>query len=509
MARSLSYWEKRKAREAYEMYEEVERAALELNKIYASVSDQIERDARRIFRRFETKFGLSEREAEKLLNTVLDPKDIKTITGLLRRDPKNKDLVAQLESQAYASRINRLAKMQDRVDELTTQILGRAEPAFNATLSEVARGSYYREIFGMQQRANAAFAFSPLTVDRISRVLAANWSGKSYSARLWGNTEALSASVKRELMKGLLMGKSPFRMSQTIEEEFHKGATASRQLMRTEATYVANQMAMEAYKEAGTEKYIYVAILDMRTSEICQSLDKKRFLISSAEVGENYPPMHPWCRSTTIAWMPDEMLKALKQSAIDPATGERIEVPGDMSYETWYNEYVAGKEEEIEQRETEGGRNYTSEQFERYRAYDVGPETYQEFIQAKADPETWEALKLEYRDAKLKQRIRTEYNLTINPEKQKRHIEGNVEAEGRSTLFASEDPQALINQYAGTGIIIRDASGNWSRRWEFIEADHDLGVARSDGVEPEITNSFSISYSKSGTHITPRYKRKE
>lgn len=507
MKKPLSYWEKRKAREAFEMYEEVERAALKMNKLYAGVSSEIQEDARRLFRKFQLRHGLSEREAERLLNTILDFTQIEEITAKLKQNPKNQELAAQLESQAYAARINRLQKIQEKTDQLTTGILSQAGPAFETTLTGVAKGAYYREIFGLQQRSGAGFLFNVLTQEAISDILARNWSGKSYSDRLWGNTEALSQSVQRELVKGLLMGKSPFRMSQAIEDEFHKGATAARRLMRTEATYVANQVTEKAYNEAGVEKYIYVAILDLRTSEICRSLDKKRFLVKNAEPGENYPPMHPWCRSTTIAWMPDELLKALQQSAIDPATGERIQVPGNMDYETWYNTYVAGREEEIEQQELRTGRDYTSEQYERYRVYGVGPETYSEFISAKADPETWEVLKLEYKDAKLLERIRTQYNLTVHEGRQGKHILEHNSYKGASYLLPEINPQDLVNQYAGTGEI-RRVKGRWIGK-QFFKHTSPIGYD-VDPITKEktLTSYFSIEYSKEkGTHIVPRKER--
>jgi NAD+--asparagine ADP-ribosyltransferase len=37
----------------------------------------------------------------------------------------------------------------------------------------------------------------------------------------------------------------------------------------------------------------------MRTSNICKELHNKTFEVKNAKVGENYPPMHPNCRSTT------------------------------------------------------------------------------------------------------------------------------------------------------------------------------------------------------------------
>lgn len=188
-------------------------------------------------------------------------------------------------------------------------------------------------------------------------------------------------------------------MAQEIDGRFSVSYNNTRRLVRTEANYVANQLQAESYKDTSVDKYIYVAILDLRTSEICRDLDKKRFLVSNAVVGENYPPMHPWCRSTTIAWMPDQLLKKLQQSAIDPATGETITVPGDMTYQEWYDKYVRDKN--IQPDLPQPGSNLTAEQHEKYRAIfkDEIPDSRAEFIQMKAeDPDKWERLKAEKQD---------------------------------------------------------------------------------------------------------------
>lgn len=333
----MSYWESRKAREAYEMYARVEDKADELAKIYAESSDEITLEIRRLFRKFQLKHNLSERDANVLLQGI-DSTELKQIISRLRTI--DKDMAAELEAPAYTARINRLGQIQRNVDTVATSIAMASGPMFYDILQNVGMSAFYHSMFDMQQQANAGFFFNPLTPQSIDEILSRKWSGESYSKRIWDNRDDLAREVKRELVKGMLMGKSPFRMSQVVEDRFHAASSNARRLMRTEANYVANQTTLLTFKEAGVKEYIYVAILDLRTSEICRSLDKKRFLVEKAEVGVNYPPMHPWCRSTVMEWMPDYLLRHLRQSAIDPNTGERIYVSGDMTYDQWYRRYV-------------------------------------------------------------------------------------------------------------------------------------------------------------------------
>ena len=87
-------------------------------------------------------------------------------------------------------------------------------------------------------------------------------------------------------------------------------------------------------------KYIFVETLDLRTSENCRSLDGKTFFLKDRNVGVNCPPMHPWCRSTTIGWLPESWRARMKCRARDPKTGKNITVPANMTYGEWFKKYV-------------------------------------------------------------------------------------------------------------------------------------------------------------------------
>lgn len=396
MSKSQSYWEKRKARELYEELVKAEDTAEEMRQLHMAASREIQEEAVRLARRFQLRHNLTAAEARRLLAATRSPDDIANLIQMLKQDPKNAELAAQLESQAYASRIGRLMAIQNSIDTVATQIYRRTNAATVAVLQDIGRSMYYKQIFEMQQRAGAAFGFTPLDPDRLMDIINRRWSGQNFSERLWTNREQLAAEVKKQLLLGILTGRANWKMAQEIDGRFSVSYNNTRRLVRTEANYVANQLQVESYKDTGVDKYIYVAILDLRTSEICIELDKKRFLVSNAIVGENYPPMHPWCRSTTIAWMPDQLLKKLQQSAIDPATGEVITVPGDMTYREWYDRYVRDKE--IRQDLPQGVSAQVITQFEKYKALfpkDISGNVYDFQKMKYNDASKWARLKAE------------------------------------------------------------------------------------------------------------------
>lgn len=166
--------------------------------------------------------------------------------------------------------------------------------------------------------------------------------------------------------------------------------------MVMEETGTQNRHQMESYKECGIEKYRFVATLDLRTSAVCQSLDGKLFLVSDQQPGKNCPPMHPWCRSTTICDINDEELSQMKRRARNPVTGKNEEVPANMTYEQWYAKNVKGRPE-VEQKETMlKNRRADQQQYDKYKAIygkDM-PDSFDKFQEMKYnDSKKWDALK--------------------------------------------------------------------------------------------------------------------
>lgn len=245
-----------------------------------------------------------------------------------------------LESQAYKARIDNMANLFGQLDSIILPMISEERKRQALLYEKLAEEAYYKSIFDIQQYTGYGFNFKALDKKNIEKVLNTNWSGKNFSQRIWDNTNDLAKAVKEEILLNLLTGRPLKKAQDSINNRFQTGASNARRLVRTESCYVCNQLHLKGYEACGVEKYIYLAILDLKTSQVCRSLDKKRFPVSEAQAGKNFPPMHPYCRSTTIADIPDELLKKLKQSAVDPATGERITVPGDMTYKEWYEKYV-------------------------------------------------------------------------------------------------------------------------------------------------------------------------
>lgn len=339
----MNYWERRQAEDAYEAFEDAEKTAKVIARYYAGASSFLIRKAERVFEKFRQKHHLTEAEAKALLSRVRDKKSAAELLERLRASVNRQEkaeLLSEIEAPAYRARLMRLAELQDNTDRVMQALYTKENDTSTEFYRHLAEESYLKEIYRTQQRANAAFSFGSFDKKTVDRVLRSKWSGKNYSERIWDNTQELADTLKDEMILSFLTGKGERDMAQSIQNRFQVGANAARRLVRTESNHIRTEMDFEAYKEAGVEEYQYLATLDLRTSKICRSLDGKIFKVSERKTGENCPPMHPWCRSTTISVIDRELLDTMQRAAIDPKTGERIMVPRTMTYEEWHDKYV-------------------------------------------------------------------------------------------------------------------------------------------------------------------------
>lgn len=391
-----AYWENRQAQRMFEYMESAERIADEIAGLYQKASIYLDACIDDIFERYRDKYGLSDEEAKKLLESLPDDATIKELKKALEKNPNSKELLEKLESPAYEFRIRRLQELRDRVDDVMSNIYNQEIKASISHYTELASESYYKSMFDIQQMTGFGFVPPAVTTNMIDRVINSKWSGQNYSKRIWKNTDELAKTVKQELLLGLLTGKTNREVADDIRLRLGSGASNARRLVRTESNYLCGQMQKETYKKFGIEKYRYLATLDLRTSKMCQALDGKIYLVSAAVVGKNYPPLHPWCRSTVISIVDEKNLSRIKRSALDPATGKTIKVPANMTYAEWYEKYVkSNPKAQLEEKKIKN-RFADKKQYERYKKVlgNQVPKSLDEFQEMKYnDTEKWEYTK--------------------------------------------------------------------------------------------------------------------
>lgn len=349
------YWTQRKANLIYEQMDKAERQADKFDEIYKQSKAYLDKQINKVFDKFQRDYGLSERDARHVLKNMKDQKDLNELRKVLEarpNDPNIQRLLADLDSPAYAYRMKRLERLNDDLDRMRESIYHSEKSSSDVFYSDLMKDSYYKATFDLQQQTGLAYSFSRLPETEIKRMRGLKWTGEAYSDRIWSNTGALASNVKDELLVSLMTGRSVRDTSQAIAERFEVGQNNARRLVRTESAFFHNQMELLSYEDAEIAKYKFVAVLDRRTSHICQEHDNKVYDTDKAVPGVNYPPLHPWCRSTTIAHDEDADYSKLERRARNPETNKVEYVPADMSYKEWYDKYV----EKPRERELSGGQ---------------------------------------------------------------------------------------------------------------------------------------------------------
>lgn len=275
--------------DAFNTFQKAEDTADQIASLYQKASRYLSLQADDIFERYQTKHRLSEAEARRLINTLQDRTSLDELLQKLRngdKDESKRQLLSQLEAPAYQARLERLRQIQYQIDIIMTNVYQQEKLISADFYTGLASDSYYRSIYNIQQRADAAFSFGHVSARVINQVINSRWSGKNYSERIWGNTQALAQGLKEELLINLVTGRTNREAAAIIANKFAQGSSNARRLVRTESNYVSTELNFKAYEECGIEEYQYLATLDLRTSKICRELDGKIFLVKERQIGK-------------------------------------------------------------------------------------------------------------------------------------------------------------------------------------------------------------------------------
>lgn len=369
---------------------------------YQAAIDDINSDMDKIFDTYSRKGSFSGDKDIKYLNQKIPNfllSTMKKVYPRIKNEKARKWILAKINAPAYRARITRLEALKESLYLRSKQIADVEIRMSTYGYTSIINSAYYKTIFDIQKNTGIGFSFAEIPNRQVEEILKNNWSGKHYSERIWNNTDKLASELEYTLTKGFMTGASIERMSKEISDRMEVGKYAATRLIRTETTYVANMAEIEAYKESGIEKIMFLATLDLRTSDRCRKHDKSIVDVSKAVPNVNIPPLHAHCRSTTIEIFEDDNLEKLQRRARDPVTGKNRTVPADMTYNDWYKENVVNNQRAISEEKKIKNKLSDKKQHEKYKEVlgkDV-PESFDKFQELKYNnSKIWDFIKLDY-----------------------------------------------------------------------------------------------------------------
>lgn len=306
---SKKYWEDRAAGRMVSYTSKAESTADTLGKAYYATARYLQGEANDVFNAFTDKFELSIAEAETMLKNAPNKsmfEQMKTALATCTDEQRKQELETLLSSPAYAHRIGRLNDLDSKISDMCSRLANAEIGVDTEHLGDIIQSAYMQTVFDVTKGADYRAAFDLIPESRVKAILSTNWSGQMFSERVWDNTNALADGLKHDMLVGIMAGKSEQHMADDIMSRCGVGAFEARRLVRTETTCVANMAELYGYKELDIDEYEFSACLDSRTSDLCRELDGKVFKRNSAQAGVNLPPMHPFCRSTTLPVLPSE-----------------------------------------------------------------------------------------------------------------------------------------------------------------------------------------------------------
>ena len=338
---SKKYWEDRAAGRMVSYTSKAESTADTLGKAYYATARYLQGEANDVFNAFTDKFELSIAEAETMLKNAPNKsmfEQMKTALATCTDEQKKQQLETLLSSPAYAHRIGRLNDLDSKISDMCSRLANAEIGVDTAHLGDIIQNAYMQTVFDVTKGADYRAAFDLIPESRVKAILSTNWSGQMFSQRVWDNTNALADGLKHDMLVGIMAGKSEQHMADDIMSRCGVGAFEARRLVRTETTCVANMAELYGYKELDIDEYEFSACLDSRTSDLCRELDGKVFKRNSAQAGVNLPPMHPFCRSTTLPVLPSE-------EDLDKELAELgDEIGADVDFDEWERNLQQGED---------------------------------------------------------------------------------------------------------------------------------------------------------------------
>ena len=195
-----------------------------------------------------------------------------------------KIIYADIESTEYTK--YRIDSLLMSIDNILDNLYKKNEEQVEEGLKEI----YKR--FDKEASIDLGASFNTINENLIREAIKTNWSGLSFSDRIWEHRRRLAFTIKGELTKGLTRGDSLQDMSRIIADKLNNSYSNALRLVRTESCFIMNEATINNYKNNDIKEYQIMAFLDNKTSKICRDVDGEVVNVKDAIAGKNMPPFH-------------------------------------------------------------------------------------------------------------------------------------------------------------------------------------------------------------------------
>ena len=208
----------------------------------------------------------------------------------------NKVLAAQKDGKeitpAWLYQLDSYWKMQGQLKQ-ELQKLGDKQISI---LSDIFETNFFEVYYSIAIPSQEAF--STISTDAARQMINQIWvaDGKSFSQRIWGNTEKLVETLNEELVHCVVTGKTSTELKEILQERFNVSYNNADMIARTEIAHIQTQAAQQRYKDYGIQMVEVLVAEDERTCPICAKHEGEKY-----HINDKMPvPFHPRCRCAII-----------------------------------------------------------------------------------------------------------------------------------------------------------------------------------------------------------------
>lgn len=404
--------------------------------------------------------------------------DVKEYVKKAEENELNGKWVKQLENASAKAHISRydalMLELRAAEEQMYTDYVGTVREC----LEDVYEDSYLHGIYELGVKTNNVGAFQNVYVDRnkLDKILRNPWAGddKIFSDRIWQKKEQLVQDLQTELARNIALGKPPGDTIDYIEKKHNVTKKQAQNLVETETAFVHEAAQQDVYEDLDSEQYEILAVLDFKTSKICQEMDGKIFDTKDFLVGTTAPPFHPRCRTTTVPY--DELWDGDQDEprSYRGPDGKTYWTDSHLTYKEWMEQYVNVdsnfKKDYDFKRKSNENRSADKKQFDKY----------QEILGAKNAPKTLEEFqKMKYTNGNKWEDLKKVYKETSW---QKKALEKHSTGEEHTSPYQSE-PNSVYDNYKNGVLVQRRYYGKTGKpRLDIDMTDH--GNSKQHPVVP-------------------------
>lgn len=277
----------------------------ELQKLYNSTHDEIQRRLERLYIRYAKSEGITIDEAMKLA----DKTDIEKFINRVKKYVKNKDFskTANDELKLYnlKMRMSRLELMKYEIMIEQMRLSGKE--------TDMLYGRLKDDLIEETKRRAGILGIDPDFYEDFIRnsdaIINGDFKSAKFSDRIWANGYKMRGNLQSGIHNSMLLGDNPRTWARKLEENLSEEMDdTGRQnafynafrLAVTESARVQVNTGLNLMKKSGYEKYIWIA--EPGACHICAPFNNHVFDIENSDIGDELPPMHPFCRCSIAAY---------------------------------------------------------------------------------------------------------------------------------------------------------------------------------------------------------------